>query len=62
MKTINDIKIREPKTANEKMVFSYLMQEIENAEYGSIEVKLTIRDGKVVNIKNKIEKNFCVNS
>jgi len=62
MKTINDVKQIEPRNSNERMWFSYIANEISKAQYGKIELKLSVRNGKVVNIKNVVEKSYCVNS
>jgi len=58
MKIINGVKIREPKNMNEKMLFSTLVQLVEDTKFGKIDLTLTIQDGMVMYIKQNIKKNI----
>lgn len=61
MSKINDIEIRQPVDKNEKWWFSHIAAAIEKVGFGSLQLKLTVKNGKVVNIKNTIEESHNIN-
>jgi len=61
LKKINDVSLRDIQTRQEKLLFSYIVQIAEETGFGNVELSLTIKNGKVVNIKNtKIIDNFNI--
>jgi len=58
---INDIKIRQEMTKDDAKWFSYIAQKAEETGFGNLELNLTVKNGKVVNIKNAIAiENFNI--
>ncbi len=62
VKTINGIEIRNPESKNETKWFSYLKKLVDAAPYGSVDIKMTVKGGKVTNIKVKSEESFSVHN
>jgi hypothetical protein len=58
-KEINDVTIRKPESMNETMWYSYLHHLIEQTGFGTLEVRLTVKNGKVTTIKVKSEQSFA---
>lgn len=60
-KRINDMELRESfRNSNEKYWFSFIAEVLEEADYSQVDLKLTVKNGKVVNIKTNTEKNFNI--
>lgn len=60
-KRINDVELRERfRDANEKYWFSFIAQVIEESDFSQINLKLMVKNGKVVNIKTITENNFNI--
>ena len=58
MATINEIEQREIENSNQRQWFSILMAEIDKIGYGTIDLKLTIKNYKVTNVKKISSDNF----
>jgi hypothetical protein len=54
MQKIQGQTIREFKDKNEQFWFSVIADKIEKLDFGKLEIKLTIRKGKVVNLQTLI--------
>lgn len=61
MSKINDIPMMEIENRIERKWFSYLKHRAKEIDYGKLEINLTVKSGKIVNIKlNKMEENFNI--
>jgi len=61
-KKVNGIKLREFENKDDKKLFSVIKNLIENINYGSLELKLTIRKGVATNLKTKSEKSISIHN
>lgn len=61
-KEINGIEMREPESRNEIKWFSYIKKLVDAAPYGSVDIKMTVKGGRVTNIKVKSEESFSVHN
>jgi hypothetical protein len=62
-KKYNDIALSEIEDRYEQKWFSFLKQSARDLNFGSISLEMTVRGGKIVNIKNiKVIENFNINS
>jgi len=62
-KKYNDIALSEIEDRYEQKWFSFLKQSAGDLNFGSISLEMTVRGGKIVNIKNiKVIENFNINS
>lgn len=60
---INDIEIKNPETLSERKWFSLIKQRSEELDYGNMDLRITIKNGKVVAIKIITrEENFNINA
>lgn len=60
-KKINEVELSEVENKQEQLWFSYLKQIAKTANFGKIELTLTISSGRIVNVKNtKIIDNFNI--
>lgn len=57
MTIIAGVEMRMPQNHSERWWFSYIAGKAESAKYGELELTLTIKGGKVVNIKNRTTEN-----
>jgi len=61
-KSINKINIAEPRSTNEKMWFSVIRDIICDLDYGSVELRITVKGGMVMNVKEKSEKSYSIHN
>lgn len=59
-KKINEIEMTTPKNLAEKQFFSYVMQKVKELNYGTIELRLTVKERKIINIKNVTEESITL--
>jgi len=62
MSEINGLPMRNIESTNDRVWFSYIKRQIENAKYGTLELKLTLKEGMVTNIKDIVESSFSVHN
>ena len=62
-KKYNNINLSDIENREEQKWFSFLKQNAEELKFGNISLDMTIKNGKIVNIKNiKTVENFNINS
>ena len=61
-KSINNVCLEIPQTLNEKIWFSTIKQIIERTGYGTIELKITVKEGKVMTVKERTEKSYSLSN
>lgn len=59
-KKINDITIHEPRTAADKMLFSYIKSRITEMNFGKLQVTLTVKNGEVTMIRETSERTVSI--
>lgn len=57
---INDIEIRHPSDHNDTMWYSCIKNLVERLDFGTLEVRLTVKGGKVTTVKVHSEKSFAI--
>jgi hypothetical protein len=62
MKLINEIGLRQPLSNNEKMWFGCVSEIIKRTDYGTVELRFTVKKGEVMTIKEKSEKSYSINN
>lgn len=62
MAKVNGVEITEPKSQAERLWFSHMKELFEEANYGVVNLSVTVKNGEVTNIKNTTESSFSVHN
>ena len=62
MTHINGVELREPETQSDKLWYSYIKSFVDEVDFGSLEIKMTIKAGKVTMLKVNKETSFSIHN